>query len=333
MSEHQNGLRAVPDPPAEDEAVARLIRLAGHRPPVPAEDAEIVKTAARAQWQWTVAAERRRARLYRGAGALLAAAAVLAAVVGSGLWQRLLKGFTDPVAVTAALDGEARRFWSGDVLETAAETAALRMTAADDSVRLDAGSRLRFVSASVVELERGAVYVDSTRPGSGLEVRTDLGTARHVGTQFAVRLEGEGDRRRMRVRVREGRVEVSDRSGRRRALRKGEGLAVTAGDLVAESVPCYGPPWEWATAARPPFSTRGRSILEVLEWGAREGCWELRFAYEADRRRLAAVEVGSATLPGGGLEDALDSVLIGSALGLRLDPEPLAEGVFRIERR
>ncbi len=335
MSEVQNGLRAVPNPAADDETIAQLIRLAGHRPPVPDADTATVKAAAHAQWQWTVAGERRRARLYRGGGALLAAAAAVSIFVGSGLWQRVLRGFADPVAVMLEADGsEGDRFKAGDLLETDAATGAVQMLAANESVRLDAGSRIRFRTPSVLELEQGAVYVDSTQPGSSLEVHTDLGLVRHLGTQFEVRLESEGGESIMRVRVREGSVEVEDRGGNRPTLlAKGEGLAVTVEDMVAESVPCYGPQWEWVTAARPPKVIKGLSVLEVLQWGTREGCWKLEFADESDRDRVAGVVVGSSMLPDGKLEDALDSVLLGSSLGLRLNPEPLADGIFLVERR
>ncbi len=318
-----------------DESVARLIRLAGQRPTVPEADAAMVKAAARAQWQWTVASERRRGRFVRGAGALLAAAAAIVAIVGSGLWQSWSRSFTDPIAVMArsVAGGEAEELWPGDVLETEAEAVAVRMSAAAESVRLDAGSRIRFRSRSTLELERGAVYIDSAQPGSTLEVRTDFGSVRHLGTQFEVRLETAGETDVLRVRVREGRVEVEDRRGRRQVVTKGQGLAVTRTESISQEVPCHGAAWDWVTAARPPFETRQRSVLEVLEWAAREGCWKLRFADAEDRQRVAAVDVGSANLPDGRLEDALDAMLLGSSLGLRLDREPLSDGVLQIERR
>src|SRR2546427_815740 len=80
--------------------------------------------------------------------------------------------------------------------------AALRLDAGP-SVRLDAGSDLRLVSAHVLELRRGAVYVDTGArspngsaatasgaegPASPIEIRTSLGRVRDVGTQFEVRL-------------------------------------------------------------------------------------------------------------------------------------------------
>ena len=59
-------------------------------------------------------------------------------------------------------------------------------------MRLDADTRLGLVSGSVLELHRGAVYVDSGALAQRLEIRTPFGIARNVGTRFDVRL-GSGD--------------------------------------------------------------------------------------------------------------------------------------------
>ena len=57
-----------------DDDVAELVRLAGPRPAVPAADEAIVRQAALATWERTVAWRRRRRLAVRVGGGLLAAA-------------------------------------------------------------------------------------------------------------------------------------------------------------------------------------------------------------------------------------------------------------------
>src|SRR5262249_34172922 len=129
----------------------------------------------------------------------------------------------ETVATVERVEGEARRFprtpgdrtvparlspddrlRTGEWVETgAAARAALRLSDGT-SARLDTGSRARPLSATVIELAYGALYLDTGRDAKGLEVRTPLGTVHDIGTQFEVRLRDAS----LRVRVRTGIVEL-----------------------------------------------------------------------------------------------------------------------------
>ena len=314
-----------------DEAVARLIRLAGHRPPVPDEDHAIVRAAARAQWQWTVASERRRSRVVRGATGLLAMAAAVLLFVATGLWDRLRRSVVPPVAVVAQSTAAVPRvgaYWAGDPVETTAGRLALLFEKNDESVRLDTETRLSLKSSSVLELQQGAVYIDSQNPGSRLEVHTELGIVRHIGTQFEVRLEPDGSEMQMRVRVREGKVEVEDLGGQTWTLGKDDGLTVTAAAAKPETISCHGSHWDWVVSSRPPLGVEEPTIRRVLEWAAREKCWTPSYALDIDPS-LLDLEIQGSEVDGGSLEDAVRLAL--AATGRAMADPFEQDGVMRVE--
>ncbi len=338
-----NRLRLVSDrSPSDDAAVARLLRLAGHRPAVPAQDAAVVKQAARAEWLRTVKAERRRTLAYRGAGGLLAAAALVLLVMGTDLRQRVTRAFAEPVATVAAAEGRAttRGEWlvsqrrldgsdlaelgpedallPGAVVETAAgePPALLALRMAGVSVRLAAGSRVKILSDRALELERGTVYADSgpgaAAAGRSLEVHTTLGVATDIGTQFAVRFDDRQET--LTVRVREGTVSL-DREGGPHFVRadggQGAELALSAdGRIARRQIPRHGPSWDWVLEVLPPFDSAGRPLYELLEWAARESGRELRFAPPELERQAREIELPTSTFGRLSPADAVDGAVL-----------------------
>lgn len=319
----------------EERQVRELLERAGPRPELPAEDLDAIVAAGRVAWresvgESTVVRQPGRARI-----AALAAAVVVA--LGIGWWWSATRsgeldgdggrgGAGEPVAryVTvwdAREPLEGRTLVAGTAIETGDGTGplprrlALRLRSGIE-VRLDAGTRLRLASAAEVELDRGAVYVD-TGAGSGtLAVRTPFGVARDVGTRFEVRL-GDGETP-LSVRVRDGSVAV-EHGGEIRLAAAGEAIVVR-GDGVMErrQAPEYGPAWNWVTATAPRFELEGRTLAQLLEWVSRETGWAVR--YDDPGLAAAADDVvlhGSlgdlrpdqapfAVLPGAGLEGELD---------------------------
>ena len=346
MNDSNPGPRRVSDASTSgDSGIGRLLRLAGHRTQVPARDAEIVKQAARWQWLRTVRAQRRRAWTARGGG-LLAAAAMVLLVLNTDLGPAR-RPVRDPVATVVTVSGPARAstaergpvrlaagvtLRSGTVVETAARDAvggparaAFRL-ADGISLRLDAGTRVRLLAGRVIDLERGAVYADSgpdaPRSAGSLEIRTPLGIARDIGTQFEVRLGGADP---LEVRVREGEVTL-DRDGEVIAVRAGFALAVHPdGSVIRTPTPGFGPSWDWILGALPAFDTEGRTLRELLAWAARESGWRLRFADPALAVEIADIAVHG-SVAGLTPEEAAGGFLIASGLGYRLE-----DGVFVIE--
>jgi ferric-dicitrate binding protein FerR (iron transport regulator) len=146
-------------------------------------------------------------------------------------------------------------------------------------VRLDAGTRVRLASASVIELERGAVYVDTgAEPDRGEEVavRTSAGLFQGVGTQFEVRAEREGAVTRLRVREGSVRLQREDESV---LAGTGQELIVHRdGKLIRGRTTLYGPEWDWVLKTAPMLDIEGVKMRTFLDWIAREVGWRIELA-------------------------------------------------------
>ncbi len=332
MTRPQDPSTAGPD--TSEQALQNLLRQAGRRPAVPAADAEIVRTAVRAQWEWKVRQVRRRNLLRRGALGL-AAAAVLVLAVGLGTRQWFRS--QDPILASvervygalyaAGADsggegglGAGHSLVAGDELTTTHETpsrAVVRL-ASGPVLRLDTETTVRFDDPSTVTLERGGLYIDSGAgpDGPGLEVHTPLGTVRDIGTRFEVRLAST--RSAVRVRVRDGEV-VLDHHGARHGAAAGEELSLEAdGSVVRRAVPAFGPAWDWIRETLPAFGTEGATLGEFLRWATHEGGWELAWS-DGTHPETAMEHVLYGSIEGLRLEQALELTLLAEGLSYRLD--------------
>lgn len=326
--------------PIAGDQIGLLLRLAGRREAVPKERQERVKLAIRELWYDEVRRRSRRRRAYWAAGAL-AVAAALAVSAGLDQWRRWTAtapaaAAGGPVATVEMASGTAavtagQRLRRGDELATGdAGRMALRL-ASGPSVRLDAATRLRLLSASALEVEVGTVYVDSgaepSAAGPAIEIRTPFGVARDVGTQFEVQVAGES----LRLRVRRGRV-LLDRAGARHPAAAGVELVVDAGGGVTRRpVAVFGAEWAWVVRAAPAFDLEGRTLAEILAWTARETGWKVRLDEQEAAAKLPEVFHGS--LPGLRPDQAPDLVLPTFGLMGRLDGGTLSIEPFAAPAR
>jgi len=263
--------RGVP----EEDAVRKLLGDAGPRPALPEEDLRAIRDAARGQWRRRYGAVPERKSPRRSW--LPLAAALLAGVIGLAWWARSRPSVIAPtVASVERVSGGAQ--WqvgspivAGSTLATGGETPGrltLRMRGGA-SVRLDVGTQVRLESATLVELLRGAVYVDTgAAPGRAEEiaVRAGNGLFHPAGTQFQVRVE----ERETTLRVREGRVAMDRRDGSVVAG-AGEELIVSGdGGVVRRTVALSGPGWDWVGETAPMLAIEGVKVREFLNWIGRE---------------------------------------------------------------
>lgn len=304
------------DSKAEEDAVRRLIEEAGPRPAIPPEDLGAISAAARSAWQAKV--RRRRSRPL--AAVLPAMAAMLAVAAGLAWWwgsrQEAPPSPPPIVARVEAAAGPVQRkpgeaIPLGETLRTGAGRVSLRLSGGA-AVRVDTETLLRFASATVLELERGGVYVD-TGTGSAVEVRTPVGTARDVGTQFSIRVVGS----EMAVRVRDGAV-LTEQRGRAWRTEPGQELVLRQdGTSEQRAVARHGAGWDWILAASPGFAIEGRSLGEFLDWVSRETGWRIvldegvpdsaaETVLHGGLGELRPDEAPFAVLPGAGLEGELE---------------------------
>ena len=318
----RGGKRATP----AGDSIAELLRLAGPRPAVPPDVEQRVHDAVRAEWRSTV---RQRRALRWSVPIALAAAIVLAvALVTRGPEVR-----TAPIATVAVVDSDTGvlanglspgdAVYPGDEIATGDFGAAL---AANNglSLRLDVGTSITLESAEELILRTGRIYADTGEAmysESSITVRTGVGTAMDIGTRFAVAfLDGE-----MSVAVREGKVDVSGDRGSYTA-EAGDMLTLTPNaDVVFEELAPYDSSWAWAEALAPTFDLENRTLLDFLQWAARETGRELVF--EDGTARLSA----RTTRLHGSVSDftpseALESVLPTTRFKYRLNTQQIVIG-------
>lgn len=349
MDEHDPRFGAMPiESDEDDEALGARIAAAGPRPPIPPEALAALHATVRAALgaPGTPSEGDRHAPRPVGRWWRLAAAAALFLALGFGgfLFRGLLSPRTGPVAVvetaTGPLEVEIGKGYWREVrlgepllpnarLRTAkGSRVALRWT--DGTwVRVDAESQVKFLSAARVGLERGGLYVDTgaaARSAAALEVKTPLCTVRHLGTQFEVRWI-EAAPAALRVRVREGAVEVEGEGRTERAV-AGEQLAVFRGGVVARTpIAGYGADWDWVMDAAGRLEIEGRTLGELLDRVRRETGWRVRFAdsaLEGAARRIVLHGGVGALRP----DQAAFAILAGAGFEGELE-----QGVLVVRRR
>ncbi len=313
---------------SDDDVVAELIRRAGPRARaadyLPAE----FKDVAVERWQGVVNRRRRRIWTRRAATAVLAAAAAVGfAAVALRLMAPAASG--QPLALVERVAGElvgetggrARRLEAGDtvgsgnpLVTNGTGSVALRLNNGI-GVRLDGDTRAILISENRLELERGAIYVDSSGAPEAafLDVATALGVARDIGTVYQVRAEGSG----VRVQVRRGRVLVYNDSGRHEADAGTQLTLSTDGGVERSPAVLHGAEWSWIYSASPTFALEGASLADYLNWLGRETGWYVRFAVEEREALLQTRLHGS--LEGVAPEQTPDLVLPGCGLTHRLE--------------
>jgi ferric-dicitrate binding protein FerR (iron transport regulator) len=330
----------------DEEALARLMRIAGPRPDIPPDVESRVHERVLKEWQvstapadstrvyenvqrsWRMAGVRR--QVFRWSVPLaVAASAVLVAVM-----------MQQPVAPTAPAVGTVARVigvsaeigiangdsvYPGATLATGDGQGLSLLLVGSESVRLDANSVLQIDDRARFTLLQGRMYADTGRfayRNGGLQIDTDLGTVTDVGTQFAVEVDGDT----LDVAVREGRVDVRQDADAFVAI-AGERLVVNkAGSAEVTELASHSTYWRWAAELAPRFDIENKSLMDFLHWASREAGLELVFA--SDELRMAAMR----TELHGSVEDfgpieAIESVLATTAFRYRIE-----QGKVVIER-
>ena len=183
-------------------------------------------------------------------------------------------------------------------------------------LRLDSNTDITLDAEGRMSLASGALYLDSshrTGPPEAVAIVARGAVIRDIGTRYEVRLSDD----ELRVRVRDGRVEVQSAFGLRETDRGGQ-LRVTPSAILAGRASISGADWDWIVRATRPPQLEGRPLPEFLAWAEREGGRAIRFADPA------LAQANAATIVYGALErltvdEALDVVLPSCGLTRRTD--------------
>jgi ferric-dicitrate binding protein FerR (iron transport regulator) len=279
------------------------------RPPAPKHREARVRAAVHQHWKTTTRKRtvRRRALIASLAGV----AATLLLVIAAPPWRfvgqrfgfvgqpfRAATGPAREVAVVERIEGSESYRSSGDrqvrlasgvpiregeeVTTDPRSRLALRFEDGP-SLRLDAASRVRLLSASEVELSAGALYLD-TESETGFRIRTPFAEVRDIGTQFEVRVMDHA----VRVRVRSGLAELR-RDGRSIVGRPGTEITLSPFRADSQPVATHGSPWEWTGVVAPPIEIEGVPLAHFLDRIVREHGWTLTYSDPGLAREAARI--------------------------------------------
>lgn len=274
-----------------------LIRQAGEREPVP----ELVERRVRANVEqaWRDSARRQQRRPYLWAAAAVLSVAAIGILLVRGV--QLETGATADFGRVALAEGEP--LIDGESLRSSASAIAIgaRIYTRDGdrlniavgsaaSLRVAGNTAIRVNGPREITLLRGSVYFDShdlQTVGQPFTVETPLGRLTDIGTQFLVSVDNEI----VALHVRDGQVDFTgDRASAN--VNAGQGVMVAAdGALARVDIDAGDPIWDWAEALAAPFTIDGASLLEFLQWAARETGRELRVASAQTRERIAQIRL------------------------------------------
>ena len=305
----------------DDSDLARVLRASGGRASPSDEMTRAVYEAVHAEWRATVDRQKRQRaqRVWLAAAASIAVAAIALFVGRSFIHTpgELMADVSRSVGVVQVREGEsgdwqgamaAQRLRVGETVHTGADGRVALALRDGVSLRLDHDTSVALVSADRVDVRAGAVYVDSgvTGPSAArLQVGTPAGVVRHVGTQYEARILNGSTR----VRVREGRVDVTPVNGPPRTLEVGDQILVTGTGVEERSrIEPSSTEWNWASSAAPEFDINGKPVQEFLAWAGRETGLKVVFT-SAESAAEAKRAVLSGSITGLDPDEALAAVL------------------------
>lgn len=306
----------------DDSDIARVLRASGGRASPSEAMTRAVYDAVHAEWQATVAQQRsrRNRRVWLAMAASLVVAAIVLFVGRSFIDHtsgELMADVSKSIGVVQVRDDDsddwrsaaaAKGLYVGESIRTGPDGRVALALQGGVSLRLDHDTRIELVSANRVDVTSGAVYVDSGISGPGadaLQVGTPAGVVRHVGTQYEARILSSGTR----IRVREGRVDVTLENGPSRTLEVGDQILVSS-DGVEERgrIEPSSDDWDWASSAAPEFDIDGKPVQAFLAWAGRETGLKVVFS-TAESAAEARRAVLSGSIAGLDPDAALAAVL------------------------
>lgn len=324
-----------------DIALGKLIEMAGERPEIPLSVESRVYHNVQKEWR-SATAERTGEKIYdkvhktwlrdRVRGALLRWS--LPVMVAASMLVAVFV-FTDPATQSApsvasvsrvvavnASDlpfAEGAKIYPGQIIETTASQGMSLLLSRNESLRIDEKTQLRVDGDGQFTLLAGRIYADTGQfayRGRALRVDTAFGVVTDVGTQFSVASDSES----LIVAVREGRVDVSNES-QTTSARLGEQLLVRSGEEPAiTAIDTHDPAWAWAADLAPVFDISNRSLMDFLNWAARETGRELQFGSDEVRMFAMRTDVHG-SIEGLTPEQALSAILATTSVNHRIETD------------
>lgn len=307
--------------PDSDPALDQLLRKALETAPLDQASLDRIKAATTREWR--SAAQRAPSRMVRTRRMWISALAAAAGVAGLLVLGVVMRSGVEPTVVgtlSRLPAGSIEADWAivrsrplrvGDALRVGetivAQGPALVSLAGGGTLRIAAGSAIEMSSKTRLTLRRGLIYVDTPTAVAGaaeLQLMTSAGLIEHLGTAYEVLSDGST----VRIRVREGRIQLVDAAN---SVIAGQGTELTAGPrgpVAKRNIDTFGADWAWVMSLAPEFDTDGRSLIEFLQWASRELGRKLEFA-DPRAEEIARRTILHGSFRGDGVQESLSTVL------------------------
>ena len=317
----------------DDDAVEALLGKAAPRPVPPDVETEAVREAVRAEWQTVTGQRRNHARITQwaiAASMLLALFVTLNLLRTSGIEPHQVATIDKQFGTISVLGEDSQflqhnsldRVVAGQTIRTSADSGLGLAWSGGGSLRIDANSRIEFLSADAVYLHDGRIYFDSAPAlaagsisGSDVRftVRSRFGQVAHVGTQYMAQTDGVG----LTISVRDGEVEVQPERGDAARAGRNQQMAISgSGVRSIVNIQPHGGAWQWVEQTSPAADLDGRSVSDFLGWVSHET--GLAVSYEDDAARTNAEKLLIGKLETGPRE-ALNVWMLGTDLDWRIE--------------
>lgn len=279
-----------------EQAVERILGKASPRPVPSDEETQAVRDEVRMEWLALTNKRKANRRLISWS-----IAASILVVVFAGFNTVRLGGMAEtPVASIARSFGSIYMLGdnsellesnnvsvvtAGQTIITDAASGIGFAWAEGGSLRIDADTRVEFLSRDSIYLRSGRVYFDSQPDrltgvpdtAAKLTIMTDHGAVTHVGTQYMT----TADAGTLTVSVREGEVRLENQS-LVETVSGGQELQVRGGMATSiANIKPYGENWQWTEKMSPAAVIDGRSLYDFLGWVSHETGLTLKFADDA----------------------------------------------------
>ena len=315
--------------PGSPDPLGEQIARAGARARAPEYLEAQVRVAVERAWLETVQARRRRTVVR---WALAASVAALSAVVMLSLKSSRVAADDLTVGTVLATRGKVSLVAAG-AGESAVHLGAIVPTNALLRVPVDGAARLAMVGATLsiqgdselvfdapaaIRLQRGRIYVDGVRDArvaDRVRVITPFGSVEHLGTRFEVAVTASG----LRVRVRDGQVRVLGIKVQQ-TLHGSDQLSISAsGEVTGGFLPTFSDEWAWTQDPAANINIDGKSLIQFLDWFARESGYAVRFS-SARAQQAAAAAVLHGSIAGMSVRSSLEVVIASTNLQFELTP-------------
>ncbi len=274
---------------SDDNSLARIMRGAGPREPVPQDVRKRMKDVLINELA-TTQRKRVRRRMQIGGLAMAACVALVALILmppppasevvevalvdrqhGAAFWLH------DSLRVPLRVGNRVR---TGDHVVTAGDGALALVPIANGlDIRLDRDTEITIVDRNSFRLHRGALYVDA-QPGvsAPLAILTRELTIEHVGTQYLVSIDQSDN---VAVAVREGEVRINQGDHQMSITADGEAelVSISADNtMTRRTISAWEDRWHWAAQNAPQPGSKRMPLIDFLTWVEHESGYPIHYA-------------------------------------------------------